>query len=192
MPQQPSADFINTIIEAINPYINQYGAEGFEIYNSELNEWMQEQEGLEDAFIKAWMEKVEQSSSEAELSSKFLLKLYTKQRREQKVSPALEAWILNKLEKIADGENAETTLSLKKKKGERKTALMQNRLMVACFYSLLIRQGLPHKEALLACQDKYAITERTIYTFIKDIQIKYYISDKTLKFLSENDISHTY
>lgn len=183
-----SAEFINEIIKNSDPFIRKYGGkEGYRKFREEEYKKL-----TPDGMAKEFIESISAGEAESPFYARTLLSLYVEGEKRGKTPQSLKDWVLDSLSKIGDGESADSAFSLKARKGVKRTKPMHNQLRYVCFVTLKMREGMSKPEAIKVCVHELKADDRHVYRLMKEINVSNEISDKTLIFFRDNDVSDDY
>ncbi len=186
------AEFINSIIETCDPFIRKYGGEeGYKRFRMDYAQSISKTTDI-GQFACTHIESIENKEPDSPLYSRALVSLYAMAEKNSKAPDFLKEWVLERLLRIGDGESADVVFHLKARAGVRKTKRQHNQLRCACFVVLKTRKGMKKSKAVEACANKFGPTTATVWSFLKGVNIGEHISDKTLIFFRDNDISSDY
>ncbi len=186
------AEFINEIIKKSDPFILTHGGnDGYNIFRLEYSRAISVETDI-NQFARDYIESIERNEPESPLYARVLLSLYVCSEQNAEAPKFLKDWIFERLIKVSNGESADDVFHLKPRPGIRKTKRQHNRLRCVCYVELKLRDGIGKTEAVEFCREAFGVTERTVFDFLKDIEIDSHISNETLVFYRDNDISDDY
>lgn len=186
------AEFINEIIEKSDPFIRKHGGKnGYEILREEYSKSISTNTSI-DQFALERIQSIERGEPESPLYARVLLSLYVVAEQNAKAPDFLKNWVFERLIKISDGASADDVFHLKPRPGVRKTKRQHNRLRCVCYVQLKVREGMTKTQAVAACSKEFGATEATIFHFLKGIKIGDHISNETLIFYRDSDVSDDY
>lgn len=186
------AEFISEIIEKSDPLIRKHGGKnGYEAFRKENARSISVNTNITQ-FAEEYILSIERGEPESPFYSQCLLSLYVWAEQNAKAPDVLKNWVFERLEKVSDGASADEVFHLKPRPGVRKTKRQHNRLRCVCCVHLKLREGLNKTQAVEACREMFGATEKTIFNFLKGIKIGGHISNETLIFYRDCDISDDY
>lgn len=186
------AEFINEIIEKSDPFIRKHGGEnGYRAFREDYSRSISVNTDI-NQFAQEYMQSIESGEPESPYYARVLLSLYVMAEQNAKAPDFLKNWVFERLIKVSDGASADDVFHLKPKPGVRKTKRQHNRLRCVCYVELKLREGLNKTQAVEACREMFGATEKTIFNFLKSIKIGNHISNETLVFYRDFDISDDY
>lgn len=190
MSNQPV--LINSLLEQSDPFIRQHGGEkGYQMFRQSEVESIAPED-----FIKLvapqYISYIENDDPDTPFYAQTLLSMYEWSERNGKTPEFLKTWALDRTLRASQGESADTAFHLKPRVGGKKTKPQHNQLRCVSFVALKMREGMSKTDAVKACSENLGATERTIYGFLKDVMVGEHISNNTLIFFRDNDISDDY
>ena len=187
-----NADFINELLKKADPYIREYGSEeGYKRFRKEDALSMSKSLTM-DEITKVYIDSINNGEAEAPFYSRTLLSMYVFYEQKGIAPQILKEWVLERLLRISEGEDAKVALSLRSGVGQKRTKPMYNQLRCACFIALKRREGMNESEAVEAYVNAAGVAERHAYRLLDGIEIVDEISDKTLIFFRDHDVSDDY
>lgn len=186
------AAFINEIIEKSDSFIRSHGGEvGYELFREECSKSISINTDINE-FALEYIQSIERKEAESPLYARVLLSLYVVSEQNGQAPDFLKDWVFERLIKVSDGASADDAFHLKPQRGVRQTKRQHNRLRCVCYVELKMREGVSKTEAVQACKKEFGADERTIFGFLKGIKIGSDVSDQTLIFYRDCDISNDY
>ncbi len=145
-----------------------------------------------DEVVDTYLDLINEGDPEAYFHSRTLLSMYVYYENMGKTPHALKKWVMDRLLEIGDGKSADAAFSLLPGAGHKHTKLLHNQLRCVCFVTLKMREGMGKSGAVEACVKEFGTAERHIYRFLQGIEIGGNVSDNTLIFFRDIDVSGDY
>lgn len=187
-------EFLILFLKQSDFFIKKYGSEGFETFYHVV--WRGDADTASRKKIdfiewtKFFLRIIKKQPDLEPLASRALIGSYVRGEKEKITPKELKKWIHEKLSRIAAGEDANAVFCLNKKKGERGSRNLYNRLMIVSFYEQRKREGLNKSKAIAACEDEFRIQPPQVYSFLKGLESTLEnLSDEAIDFYRKNDVS---